>query len=194
MRTSQRPFSELSHSDLFLAVTTGYLNENLLCLATVLKVVRCSIWATVCPIALSGANFVSAGSVVFRRQLSSHRVECNTNKLTAHLRRLQTNVCYMILHCLRIQCRHAPKGCGKLLPKDELPAHLEKCPFERCKEQLANGRIDPIIKYFKKQVRGVGESSVMCGERPARVFGECPILAPPPLFCRHPSSAEACPH
>jgi phage FluMu protein Com len=93
-----------------------------------------------------------------------------------------------------IQCRHAPKGCGKLLTKDELPAHLEKCPFERCKEQLANGRIDPIIKYFKKQVRGVGESSVMCGERPARVFGECPILAPPPLFCRHPGSAEACPH
>ena len=81
-------------------------------------------------------------------------------------------MCYMILHCLRIQCRHAPKGCGKLLTKDELPAHLEKCPFERCKEQLANGRIDPIIKYFKKQVRGVGESSVMCGERPARVFGE----------------------
>jgi phage FluMu protein Com len=51
-----------------------------------------------------------------------------------------------------IQCRHAPKGCGKLLTKDELPAHLEKCPFERCKEQLANGRIDPIIKYFKKQI------------------------------------------
>ena len=41
-----------------------------------------------------------------------------------------------------------------MMAKDDLPQHLEKCPFEKCKDQLVNGQIDPIVKYFKKQVGG----------------------------------------
>lgn len=51
-----------------------------------------------------------------------------------------------------VQCRHASKGCSAMLSRDELTSHLEKCAFERCKEQLANCQTDPIIKYFKKQI------------------------------------------
>eukprot|EP00667_Euglena_gracilis_P017260 EG_transcript_18160 len=51
-----------------------------------------------------------------------------------------------------IPCRHAMKGCNALSTKNELSQHLESCPFERCKDQLKNAQIDPILRYFKKQI------------------------------------------
>eukprot|EP00996_Jenningsia_fusiforme_P003344 NODE_4144_length_854_cov_26.821118_g3822_i0.p1 GENE.NODE_4144_length_854_cov_26.821118_g3822_i0~~NODE_4144_length_854_cov_26.821118_g3822_i0.p1 ORF type:complete len:139 (-),score=20.79 NODE_4144_length_854_cov_26.821118_g3822_i0:79-495(-) len=38
------------------------------------------------------------------------------------------------------------------MSKEELPSHLLKCPFEKCKAVLVDGQVDPIIKYFKRQL------------------------------------------
>mmetsp|Transcript_4533 Transcript_4533/g.8083 ORF Transcript_4533/g.8083 Transcript_4533/m.8083 type:complete len:171 (-) Transcript_4533:491-1003(-) len=66
----------------------------------------------------------------------------------------------LLSHC-RVQCRHVTKGCAPMMSKGDLPQHLEKCPFEKCKDQLVNGQIDPIIKYFKKQI---AERDTLIGE------------------------------
>lgn len=51
-----------------------------------------------------------------------------------------------------LPCKHAAKGCNVALTPEDLSSHLEACPFEKCKEQLLNGKSDPIIKFFKKQI------------------------------------------
>eukprot|EP00669_Euglena_mutabilis_P000857 TRINITY_DN110_c0_g1_i5.p1 TRINITY_DN110_c0_g1~~TRINITY_DN110_c0_g1_i5.p1 ORF type:complete len:240 (-),score=46.81 TRINITY_DN110_c0_g1_i5:416-1135(-) len=51
-----------------------------------------------------------------------------------------------------VPCKHSLKGCAVLSAREEVQAHLDACPFERCKDHLVNGQIDAILRYFKKEI------------------------------------------
>jgi len=51
-----------------------------------------------------------------------------------------------------VPCKHSLKGCAVLSAREEVQAHLDTCPFERCKDHLVNGQIDAILRYFKKEI------------------------------------------